>query len=229
MFVVPTGTADAAIRPERQLEFRGYEFELNVAIGVGLALLIVKVVLAVAGSAIGVTYARRVLESLRARLTNALLEAAPLLVQAEKGGMMQDRLTTWCERVAASTETFRSMVAATLSLGAFLLVAALVDFRAVVLLLLLGIVVMGAIRPIIRRIRHAADRLRAEAGIAPDLLTIKPLWENKVAAILEEATLKIPENNWMQSGGKDGRHTEHLGYILAEMQHLQRTYPGNEW
>lgn len=92
------------------------------------------------------------------------LEAAPLLVQAEKGGMMQDRLTTWCERVAASTETFGSMVAATLSLGAFLLVAALVDFRAVVLLLLLGIVVMGAIRPIIRRIRHAADRLRAEAN-----------------------------------------------------------------
>jgi ring-1,2-phenylacetyl-CoA epoxidase subunit PaaC len=74
-----------------------------------------------------------------------------------------------------------------------------------------------------------ADRLMAEAGIAPDLLTIKPLWENKIAAILEEATLKMPENNWMQSGGKDGRHTEHLGFILAEMQHLQRTYPGNEW
>lgn len=73
------------------------------------------------------------------------------------------------------------------------------------------------------------DRLMAEAGIAPDLLTIKPLWETKVSTILDEATLKKPENDWMQSGGKSGRHTEHLGYMLAEMQHLQRTYPGNEW
>ena len=74
-----------------------------------------------------------------------------------------------------------------------------------------------------------ADRLMAEAGVAPDLLKIKSLWEQKVAAILEEATLKIPENTWMQRGGKEGRHTEQLGYILAEMQHLQRSYPGNEW
>lgn len=74
-----------------------------------------------------------------------------------------------------------------------------------------------------------ADRHMAEAGIAPDLSKIKALWDAKVVAILEEATLKLPENNWMQHGGKNGRHTEHLGYILAEMQHLQRTYPGNEW
>ena len=73
------------------------------------------------------------------------------------------------------------------------------------------------------------DRLAAESGVGPDLLKIKPLWESKVAAILEEATLKRPENEWMQSGGKQGRHSEHLGFILAEMQHLQRTYPGNEW
>lgn len=73
------------------------------------------------------------------------------------------------------------------------------------------------------------DRLMAEAGIAPDLLKIKPLWEAKVKAVLEEATLTHPANDWMQSGGKDGRHSEHLGFILAEMQHLQRTYPGNEW
>jgi ring-1,2-phenylacetyl-CoA epoxidase subunit PaaC len=67
------------------------------------------------------------------------------------------------------------------------------------------------------------------AGIAPDLLQLKPLWMKRVAAILEESTLSIPENNWMQSGGKEGRHTEYLGYMLAEMQHLQRTYPGNTW
>ena len=73
------------------------------------------------------------------------------------------------------------------------------------------------------------DHLVAEAGIGPDLSKIKVQWTEKVDAILAEATLKRPENNWMQSGGKQGRHTEHLGFILAEMQHLQRTYPGNEW
>lgn len=73
------------------------------------------------------------------------------------------------------------------------------------------------------------DRLAAESGVGADLLKIKPLWEAKVADILEEATLKQPENIWMQSGGKQGRHSEHLGFILAEMQHLQRTYPGNTW
>lgn len=75
----------------------------------------------------------------------------------------------------------------------------------------------------------AADQAAHAAGIGPDLLSIQPLWQAKVDEILAEATLKKPENPWMQSGGKQGRHTEHLGYILAEMQHLQRTYPGNEW
>ncbi len=76
---------------------------------------------------------------------------------------------------------------------------------------------------------NATDLAMAVAGIAPDLSQIKPLWDAKVKAVLQEATLQIPEANWMQSGGKDGRHTEYLGFILAEMQHLQRTYPGLEW
>lgn len=66
-------------------------------------------------------------------------------------------------------------------------------------------------------------------GIAPNLLEIKGLWQKKVAEVLQEATLSLPTNDWMQSGGKQGRHTEHLGFILAEMQSLQRTYPGNTW
>ena len=49
------------------------------------------------------------------------------------------------------------------------------------------------------------------------------------AAVLEEATLTRPEDGWMASGGKEGRHTEHLGYMIAEMQYLQRTHPGAEW
>lgn len=75
----------------------------------------------------------------------------------------------------------------------------------------------------------AADQAAHATSIGPDLLSIRPLWQAKVDDILAEATLRKPENPWMQSGGKQGRHTEHLGYILAEMQHLQRTYPGNEW
>ena len=42
-------------------------------------------------------------------------------------------------------------------------------------------------------------------------------------------TLVRPSDGWMQSGGRDGRHTEHLGHLLAEMQFLQRTYPGATW
>lgn len=54
-------------------------------------------------------------------------------------------------------------------------------------------------------------------------------WNEKIAAILSEATLAIPADPWMQSGGMEGRHTEDLGYILAEMQFLQRAYPNSIW
>ena len=78
------------------------------------------------------------------------------------------------------------------------------------------------------------ERQLAAAGIGVDLSLLRPLWEEKVNEIFAEATLTRPlgENGkepWMQSGGKEGRHTEHLGYILAEMQFLQRAYPGCEW
>ena len=67
-------------------------------------------------------------------------------------------------------------------------------------------------------------------NIAVDLNLIKNDWENKVKAIFEEATMQYPrEDVWMHSGGKTGIHTEYLGYILAEMQFLQRAYPGCEW
>jgi ring-1,2-phenylacetyl-CoA epoxidase subunit PaaC len=63
-----------------------------------------------------------------------------------------------------------------------------------------------------------------------DLLTIKEKWQLRVNAVFEEATITLPDMNIaMQSGGKQGIHTEHMGFILAEMQYLQRTYPGAEW
>ncbi len=76
---------------------------------------------------------------------------------------------------------------------------------------------------------NETDTALAEASIAPDLKEIGKLSQAKIKTVLDEATLSIPENSWMQSGGKEGRHSEHLGFMLAEMQHIQRTYPGLQW
>jgi ring-1,2-phenylacetyl-CoA epoxidase subunit PaaC len=72
------------------------------------------------------------------------------------------------------------------------------------------------------------ERNLSNAGIAVDLANIHPLWEERVREVLREATLVVPSAP-MQKGGKQGRHTEQLGYLLAEMQFLQRAYPGCEW
>ncbi len=69
----------------------------------------------------------------------------------------------------------------------------------------------------------------AQAGIAVDPSSFKDQWQQKVREVIDEATLSLPENNWMQTGGKAGIHTEHLGYVLSELQYMQRTYPGCEW
>lgn len=68
-----------------------------------------------------------------------------------------------------------------------------------------------------------------EAGIAVDLSAIRPAWENQARETLKTAGLEINPGEWMQKGGKEGKHTEQLGYLLAEMQFLQRAYPGCEW
>ena len=62
-----------------------------------------------------------------------------------------------------------------------------------------------------------------------DVVSLKETWENKAKDIFREATLPFPGNGVMKSGGKEGKHSEHLENILAEMQVLQRTYPGCEW
>jgi ring-1,2-phenylacetyl-CoA epoxidase subunit PaaC len=58
---------------------------------------------------------------------------------------------------------------------------------------------------------------------------IRSDWNNKVAAIFEEATLKMPGNTWMQTGGTTGKHTEHMGFLLTELQYMQRTFPNVNW
>jgi len=69
----------------------------------------------------------------------------------------------------------------------------------------------------------------ANAGIGTDAGLLKPQWEEKVKEIFAEATLPYPSKSYFQTGGKEGKHTEHLGYILAEMQYMQRMFPGSEW
>ena len=62
-----------------------------------------------------------------------------------------------------------------------------------------------------------------------DVTLLKENWLHKVKLIFDEATLPLPENIFMQTGGKEGIHTEYFGYILAELQYMQRTYPNSEW
>jgi ring-1,2-phenylacetyl-CoA epoxidase subunit PaaC len=63
----------------------------------------------------------------------------------------------------------------------------------------------------------------------PDLELLKDEWQKEVALVLNEATISLPEEQWMAGGGKQGNHTEHFGYLIAEMQYMQRVYPGASW
>ena len=79
----------------------------------------------------------------------------------------------------------------------------------------------------------AVDRVLIDAGAAADAPALYEPWLAAVSAALEAATLALPASEWMQGahgrGGKQGFHTEHLGHLLAEMQFLQRAYPGAQW
>ena len=75
----------------------------------------------------------------------------------------------------------------------------------------------------------SVDEELIKLSIAVDTKKIKPLWDKKVKEVFEEATLSIPENVFMMSGSREGKHTELLGYILAEMQSLHRAHPGAQW
>ena len=75
----------------------------------------------------------------------------------------------------------------------------------------------------------ALDEEMAAAGVAPSLTALRPLWEQRVDAVLQEATLKRPAAVRYPWQGKRGVHTEHLGHMLGEMQHLPRAFPGVTW
>jgi len=73
------------------------------------------------------------------------------------------------------------------------------------------------------------DQLMLEAGIGADLDKIAALRKERIDDVLAQATLQKPDNDWMQEGGKQGRHSEHLGFILTELQFMQRAYPNMKW
>ena len=72
------------------------------------------------------------------------------------------------------------------------------------------------------------DIVHSEFG-GPDLGVITGTWRQNVAAVLDEATLTVPEDGFAPGDGRSGKHSEHLGFLVAEMQHLQRAYPGADW
>lgn len=74
-----------------------------------------------------------------------------------------------------------------------------------------------------------AERFLHQQGISPDLNKIRSLWETHIDTVLREATLTMPSAPTLPGEGKEGKHSEHLGYILAEMQFMQRAYPGMKW
>ncbi len=74
-----------------------------------------------------------------------------------------------------------------------------------------------------------ADKAMVKEGIGVDVTNLKEAYYKRVGEVLEIATLQVPESKWFQKGGKEGIHTEHLGYLLSDLQYMQRTYPNMEW
>jgi len=66
-------------------------------------------------------------------------------------------------------------------------------------------------------------------GIAIDLETLRPVFNERIQLVLQQATLQLPDSKWKLNGGRLGRHTEHFGHLIAEMQYMQRAYPNMEW
>ena len=73
------------------------------------------------------------------------------------------------------------------------------------------------------------DKMLLGKGIAVDMQKVKDQWKHHISKILDEATLVMPKDEYMQTGSRVGIHTEYLGHILSEMQYLQRAYPDATW
>jgi ring-1,2-phenylacetyl-CoA epoxidase subunit PaaC len=84
---------------------------------------------------------------------------------------------------------------------------------------------------------HAAELFECDAlgrdltaaGVAADPASLRAPWDAFVCDVIGRATLAVPQTAWAPSGGRRGLHTEALGLLLAEMQHLRRSHPGARW
>ncbi len=74
-----------------------------------------------------------------------------------------------------------------------------------------------------------SERELIDRGIAVDPATLHAPWFKTISNVVNEATLTLPKGDWMQQGGRSGRHSEHLGHLLSELQSMQRTFPGVTW
>ena len=77
--------------------------------------------------------------------------------------------------------------------------------------------------------RDHIEQALTDSKLIPDAAMLKPQWHADILTVFDRAGLTCPQPGWMQSGGRAGRHSEHLGFILAELQFLQRAYPGAQW
>ena len=77
--------------------------------------------------------------------------------------------------------------------------------------------------------RFTGEFFDADSFISTKIEDLESEWKRQVAAILDEATLSMPEAQFMATGGREGKHSESFGFLVAEMQHMQRTYPGATW
>lgn len=75
----------------------------------------------------------------------------------------------------------------------------------------------------------AVDEAAHAAGLGPRWADLREAWMAEMAQILAAADLAVPQESAFRSTGRQGVHSEHMGYILAEMQHLQRSFPGGVW
>jgi ring-1,2-phenylacetyl-CoA epoxidase subunit PaaC len=75
----------------------------------------------------------------------------------------------------------------------------------------------------------ATDDLVQRLAVAVDPAKLAAEWERRVLEVIDASTCTRPESSYQHEGGRDGRHTEHLGYLLAELQHVARSHPGASW
>jgi ring-1,2-phenylacetyl-CoA epoxidase subunit PaaC len=74
-----------------------------------------------------------------------------------------------------------------------------------------------------------SERALIDGGVAVDPTGLRQQWLKTVLSVVDEATLTVPTSDWMQQGGRSGKHSEHLGHLLSELQSMQRTFPGATW